>query len=87
MRESVARHHVALSEAEGPELPGLIADRDFHFLIAQASRNPLPTQLLCHELYPLLQMYRARTADRPAQPARPGYPLLGLLRNTFRIGV
>lgn len=36
------------------------ADRDFHFQIAQASRNPLLIGLLCAELYPLLRLYRSR---------------------------
>lgn len=36
------------------------ADRDFHFLMAQASRNPLLINLLCQEFYPLLRLYRGR---------------------------
>lgn len=35
-------------------------DRDFHFLIAQRSNNPLLIRLLCEELYPLLRLYRSR---------------------------
>lgn len=35
-------------------------DRDFHFLIAQRSGNPLLIRLLCEELYPLLRLYRSR---------------------------
>lgn len=35
-------------------------DRDFHFQIAQSSRNPLLIQLLRAELYPLLRLYRSR---------------------------
>ncbi len=41
----------------------MTANRDFHFLIAQASRNPLLIQLLCAELYPLLRLYRGRLAE------------------------
>ena len=33
-------------------------DRDFHFTIAQCSRNPMLIDLLCAELYPLLRLYR-----------------------------
>lgn len=33
-------------------------DSDFHFAIAQCSRNPMLTDLLCAELYPLLRLYR-----------------------------
>jgi DNA-binding GntR family transcriptional regulator len=33
-------------------------DQDFHFAIAQYSRNPMLTELLCAELYPLLRLYR-----------------------------
>ena len=31
---------------------------DFHFAIAQCSRNPMLINLLCGELYPLLRLYR-----------------------------
>jgi DNA-binding GntR family transcriptional regulator len=33
-------------------------DDDFHFAIAQCSRNPMLINLLCGELYPLLRLYR-----------------------------
>jgi DNA-binding GntR family transcriptional regulator len=33
-------------------------DRDFHFTIAQCSRNAMLIDLLCAELYPLLRLYR-----------------------------
>ena len=33
-------------------------DQDFHFTIAQCSRNPMLIGLLCGELYPLLRLYR-----------------------------
>ena len=33
-------------------------DQDFHFTIAQCSRNPMLIELLCAELYPLLRLYR-----------------------------
>ena len=33
-------------------------DHDFHFNIAQCSRNPMLIDLLCAELYPLLRLYR-----------------------------
>lgn len=35
-------------------------DQDFHFLIAQASGNPMLIELLCSELYPLLRLYRGQ---------------------------
>jgi len=37
-------------------------DQDFHFAIAQYSRNPMLTDLLCAELYPLLRLYRGLPA-------------------------
>jgi DNA-binding GntR family transcriptional regulator len=37
-------------------------DQDFHFSIAQYSRNPMLTELLCAELYPLLRLYRGLPA-------------------------
>ncbi len=43
------------------------ADRDFHVLIAQASRNPMLVALLCSELYPLLRLYRGRSNNTPAR--------------------
>lgn len=33
-------------------------DRDFHVTVAQLSHNPMLTDLLCAELYPLLRLYR-----------------------------
>lgn len=65
LREGVRQH--------GAELEGLLpgqhnalrsSDRDFHFGIAQASRNPILIQLLCSELYQLLRLYRSRN-DNP----------------------
>jgi DNA-binding GntR family transcriptional regulator len=46
-------------------------DQDFHFSVAQCSRNPMLIELLCAELYPLLRLYRgqlplARPRRRPA---------------------
>ena len=46
-------------------------DQDFHFSIAQCSRNPMLIELLCAELYPLLRLYRGqlplvRPRRRPA---------------------
>jgi DNA-binding GntR family transcriptional regulator len=35
-------------------------DQDFHFSIAQCSRNPMLIELLCAELYPLLRLYRGQ---------------------------
>jgi DNA-binding GntR family transcriptional regulator len=37
-------------------------DQDFHFAIAQYSRTPMLTELLCAELYPLLRLYRGLPA-------------------------
>jgi DNA-binding GntR family transcriptional regulator len=37
-------------------------DQDFHFAIAQYSGNPMLTELLCAELYPLLRLYRGLPA-------------------------
>ena len=65
MIDAIARHRDALSDSGRPAAPETTANRDFHFLIAQASRNPLLIQLLCYELYPLLRMYRGRTAEPP----------------------
>ncbi|HWK46988.1 MAG TPA: GntR family transcriptional regulator [Stellaceae bacterium] len=46
------------------------ADDDFHFLIAQASRNPTLIALLCDDFYPLLRFYRSQTKDLPGRGAR-----------------
>jgi DNA-binding GntR family transcriptional regulator len=62
---AVARHHAELSGGVDQAAPDATANRDFHFLIAQASRNPLLIQLLCLELYPLLRLYRGRTPEAP----------------------
>lgn len=62
LHETVIRY-----EAEVDSLPpadpymDVIADRDFHFMIAQMSRNPYLIALLCDELYPLLRFFRTHT--------------------------
>ena len=65
LRRGVEQHE---AELDG-RLPGQhnalrSSDRDFHFGIAQASRNPILIQLLCSELYQLLRLYRSRN-DSP----------------------
>jgi DNA-binding GntR family transcriptional regulator len=67
LTQTLLRHRAELSDADGPNRPPLTANRDFHFLIAQASRNPLLIQLLCLELYPLLRLYRGRGGE-PSEP-------------------
>ncbi len=37
-------------------------DQDFHVAIARCGRNPMLTDLLCAELYPLLRLYRGLPA-------------------------
>jgi DNA-binding GntR family transcriptional regulator len=51
----------ALPESE-PQ-PQILANHDFHFLVAHASGNPVVIQLLCEELYPLLRLFRAFADD------------------------
>lgn len=55
-------------QLKGPEVGGHNAlgkaDEDFHYCIAQASRNPLLIDLLCNQLYPLLRLYRSRNDNR-----------------------
>ena len=46
-------------------------DRDFHFAIAQCSRNPMLIDLLCAELYPLLRLYRGAPTGFRSQGRRP----------------
>jgi DNA-binding GntR family transcriptional regulator len=67
LSEALLRHRAELGEMGGPNRLPLTANRDFHFLIAQASRNPLLIQLLCLELYPLLRLYRGRGGEQ-SQP-------------------
>ncbi|WP_254070600.1 GntR family transcriptional regulator [Acidisphaera sp. L21] len=45
-------------------------DQDFHFMIAQASRNPMLINLLCSELYPLLRLYRGQNPTSPPRSQR-----------------
>lgn len=61
LRRIVENHEAQLAGLQ-PELHTALgsSDRDFHFQIARASRNPLLIQLLCAELYPLLRLYRSR---------------------------
>ena len=62
----VAQLRAAVTEnAAGPEGISNVSadfderhDQDFHFAIAQYSRNPMLIDLLCAELYPLLRLYR-----------------------------
>jgi DNA-binding GntR family transcriptional regulator len=66
LAEALVRHRAELDGAESGKRSALTANRDFHFLIAQASRNPLLIQLLCSELYPLLRLYRGRGGNGSA---------------------
>src|SRR5258708_29175865 len=43
-------------------------DQDFHFAIAQCSRNPMLIELLFAQLYPLLRLYRGQRP--PVRPQR-----------------
>lgn len=63
----IVENHEAQLQGLRPEVHTALGttDRDFHFRIAQASRNPLLIGLLCAELYPLLRLYRSRN-DNPA---------------------
>jgi DNA-binding GntR family transcriptional regulator len=65
LRDGVRQHEAEL-EGRRPGQHNALrsSDRDFHFAIAQASRNPLLIQLLCLELYQLLRLYRSRN-DSP----------------------
>lgn len=61
LRETVARHEAQLAGKLPPEHTALgSADHDFHFIIAQASGNPLLIEMLCEQFYPLLRLYRSR---------------------------
>lgn len=59
----LARHEVELRGRDNDLRQAVAASRDFHFMIAQASRNPLLIQLLCLELYPLLRLYRGSLTE------------------------
>ena len=72
LRAAVTESAVGLNDAPdaGAELDER-HDQDFHFSIAQCSRNPMLIELLCAELYPLLRLYRGqlplvRPRRRPA---------------------
>jgi DNA-binding GntR family transcriptional regulator len=61
LQETVARHEAQLAGKLPPEHTALgSADHDFHFIIAQASGNPLLIEMLCDQFYPLLRLYRSR---------------------------
>ena len=63
-RESILSHEAALKAL--PEMePYILSEphQDFHYLVVQASRNPLLIELLCDELYPLLRLFRARSNE------------------------
>lgn len=72
LRAAVTENAVGLNGTKdaGEELDERY-DQDFHFSIAQCSRNPMLIELLCAELYPLLRLYRGqlplvRPRRRPA---------------------
>jgi DNA-binding GntR family transcriptional regulator len=61
LAEGVRRHEAQLAGlAPGQHNALGAADKDFHFRIAQGSRNPLLIELLCNQFYPLLRLYRSR---------------------------
>ena len=55
LRQTVSADAAARAD---PEIDADDHDRDFHVTIAQCSANPMLTELLCAELYPLLRFYR-----------------------------
>ena len=55
------QHEQQIEAAEGQEYLQTDGDIDFHYLIAQGSRNQLLIDLLSGELYQLLRMCRYRT--------------------------
>lgn len=71
--EIAALRAAVMRSAHAPDAEASVAadldeqhDRDFHFAIAQCSRNPMLIDLLCAELYPLLRLYRgAPTGFQP----------------------
>ena len=71
LHEAVARDAAELvQDADGKGVFGK-HDHDFHFMIAQASRNPMLIELLCSELYPLLRLYRGQNPENPSRSRRP----------------
>lgn len=59
LRTAVAENAAILDQGEGTTAePDISHDHDFHFAIAQCSRNQMLIDLLCAELYPLLRLYR-----------------------------
>jgi len=46
------------------------ADEDFHFRIAQASRNTRLAALICGPLYSVMRLYRRRYAATPGRPQK-----------------
>ena len=60
-KTDIAAMRACLGEGpEGPDEPRPSHDDDFHFAVAQCSRNPMLIQLLCGELSPLLRLYRGQ---------------------------
>jgi DNA-binding GntR family transcriptional regulator len=65
MQAAIAKHTASLEETPGDrKSTSEQDDRDFHFMIAQASGSPMLIELLCSELYPLLRLYRGQHAVR-----------------------
>lgn len=64
MRGALLRHELEIVHPDAAlSLTAGSADRDFHFLIARATRNPTLIELLCSQFYPLLRLYRGPQPD------------------------
>lgn len=70
VRELLDQHEEQIAASHGGEYIQSDGNIDFHYLIAQASRNQLLIDLLSGELYQLLRMCRFRTG-RVAERAAP----------------
>jgi len=61
------RHHQSAGLQTGSSYYQGADDEDFHFRIANGSKNKLLIQTLCHELYYLVRYYRYRSSQRPGR--------------------
>lgn len=61
-------HEAAIEETHGKEYFQQEGDFDFHFRIAQGSRNKWLIQHLSSELYQLMRMCRRRSSQMPDRP-------------------
>lgn len=68
LRELLATHESYVNKTSGLRYRQFEGNLDFHYKIVRLSGNRRLFQLLCHELYYVLKLYRSHSSNLPRRP-------------------